>query len=199
MTSDFEKAKAAYESLTPSDRAVISNERLEAEGSPWRVVVSLPHDRLGPGLANGSIRIVPVQELRLHATQGTIFFFCLMLIYLVAPVVASIFFAIHLKQPLVLITLLLQFVAIAFAGVPASGFWRYLLVIATIILGFVRGLEDLLTLLVGIPALAAVLYRYSDNFKNQEYIREVIADEELFNNEVGDGSILIEIDTRRFE
>ncbi len=196
--SDFRQAKAAYESMTPAKHVALSNESFIAMGSPWRAVESIPHDQLGPGLANGSVRIVPTQELRLHTAQGTRIFSCLMLLYLVAPVVASIFFAVHLKQPLVLITLVLQFVAIAFAGVTASGFWRYMLVLATIILGFVRGFEDLSTLLVGIPAAAAVLYRYSDNFKNQEYFREIIANEELFNHEVDSGSILLQIDTSRF-
>jgi hypothetical protein len=194
---DFLRAKAAYESQSVADRVAFSNERLKSEGSTWRSVENLPHENLLLRLADDSVKIIPIREVQLGSKTGSSIFGLLAACYTLIPFVATIYFAIHLKQPLILIAIVLQIVAISYVGAPRHSILREILGPVTVVLGLIRGFENIVTLLVGIPAFAAYAFHYSDSFKNWWYIKEIKESDDRFSDQVANSVISVQIDTSR--
>ena len=194
---DFLRAKAAYESQSGADRVSFSNIRLREEGSPWRAVEELPHENLLLRLADDSVKIIPIKEVWLGSVAGKTVFRILVTSYSLIPFVATVYFTIHLRLPVLLLGILFQLIAIPYVGVPKNSILREVLGGAAIISALVLGLQSVPTILLGIPAFAACAYHYADSFKNWAYINEIMHSEERFNYEVASSTILVQIDTSR--
>lgn len=195
----FEEARQNLLNTPVEDRVRMFNEMAEAEGDPWRYTAYLPHSEFVQRMRERTAAIKDFSGANIMRWMTPFeqkAFSALFLVYFVLPSVAIIALAIILRRWSILIGLPLAVLAVPVAGAPKKSFIRSCLALIAFVCLITRGPLDSATLILGIPALAALTYRWADDFGDQSLIRFLVRDPGGYDQLIHKGLIMVLVDSR---